>query len=286
MRVEGVDREEHLRQIHQGLRRGHREGHTPHLPSLSHTPCNAVHLAYASPHALIRFSAVYSLAFQMVVGDPATSQIGSLTSLAHRSKIEFYVDLARQEGGRILCGGRRPTLPAPFDQGAFYLPTIVADLPTTSRCSTEEIFGPVVTVHPFDTEEEALTIANGTRYGLAGSLFTQDVARVQRVTRRWETGMIWVNCWLHRDLRVPFGGVKESGLGSEGGRHSLEFWSNAKEHLLLHGRCSEEQLRGNRDTGLVHAYGRREAGIGEVKTAQKRGPTPNTLTATSANSTE
>ena len=183
-----------------------------------------------------RFVADFAAATEkMVVGDPATAQVGSLTSLAHREKIEYYVDLARKEGGRILCGGRRPELPAPFDAGAFYLPTIVADLPPSARCSQEEIFGPVVTVHAFDTEEEALAIANGTRYGLAGSLFTSDVARVQRLTRRWETGMIWVNTWLHRDLRVPFGGVKDSGLGSEGGRHSLDFWSNAKNICLYMG---------------------------------------------------
>ena len=169
------------------------------------------------------------------VGDPATAQIGSLTSQAHRDKIEYYVDVARKEGGTIRCGGRRPQLPPPFDAGAFYLPTVITDLPPTARCSVEEIFGPVVTVHPFSSEEEALSIANGVRYGLAGSLFTSDVARVQRVTRRWETGMIWVNTWLHRDLRVPFGGVKESGLGSEGGRHSLEFWSNAKNICLYMG---------------------------------------------------
>ena len=170
------------------------------------------------------------------VGDPATAQIGSLTSLAHREKIEYYVDLAQKEGGTIRCGGRRPTnLHPPFDAGAFYLPTVITGLPPTARCSVEEIFGPVVTVHPFSSEEEALSIANGVRYGLAGSLFTSDVARVQRVTRRWETGMVWVNTWLHRDLRVPFGGVKESGLGAEGGRHSLEFWSNAKNICFFMG---------------------------------------------------
>ena len=169
------------------------------------------------------------------MGDPATSQIGSLTSLAHREKVESYVALAQQEGGVIACGGRRPDLPAPFDRGAFYLPTVVTGLSPSSRTATEEIFGPVVTIHPFDSEEEALALANASNYGLAGSLFCGDVQRVQRVARRWETGMIWTNSWMHRDLRVPFGGVKESGLGVEGGRHSLDFWSNAKNICLYMG---------------------------------------------------
>ena len=169
----------------------------------------------------------------MTVGDPATARIGSLTSLAHREKIEKYVELARADGGRILCGGSRPKLPPPFDAGAFYSPTVITDLQHDHRCSVEEIFGPVVTVHSFKTEAEALSIANETPYGLAGSLWTNDLNRAHRVGRLWQTGMVWVNCWLHRDLRVPFGGVKESGMGSEGGRHSLEFYSSNK-NICIH----------------------------------------------------
>ena len=106
-------------------------------------------------------------------------------------------------------------------------PTVVSDLSHMSRTATEEIFGPVVTLHPFGTDEEAVEMANCTDYGLAGSVWTADSERGTRIAERIETGMVWVNTWLHRDLRVPFGGVKDSGVGREGGRWSLEFFSEA-----------------------------------------------------------
>ncbi len=162
------------------------------------------------------------------VGDPATSTIGSLTSLQHREKIEYYVALAKEEGGTILCGGERPQLPAPFSEGAFYLPTLIGGLPVDSRCSREEIFGPVVVVHCFDDEAEVVAWANNTRYGLAGSVWTQHLQRAHRVAQSIRTGMIWVNCWLKRDLRVPFGGIGDSGIGREGGSHSIDFYSELK----------------------------------------------------------
>eukprot|EP00455_Lapot_gusevi_P034966 TRINITY_DN3869_c0_g1_i12.p1 TRINITY_DN3869_c0_g1~~TRINITY_DN3869_c0_g1_i12.p1 ORF type:complete len:483 (+),score=155.01 TRINITY_DN3869_c0_g1_i12:64-1512(+) len=165
---------------------------------------------------------------RLSVGNPNTSFMGSLISQAHRSKIESYVEIARQEGGEILCGGDRPQLEAPYDAGAFYLPTIIAGLSPESRCSREEIFGPVLVVHPFETEADVIRLANNTRYGLAGSVWTQNLSRGHRVAQSIRTGMIWVNCWLKRDLRVPFGGVKESGVGREGGRHSIEFFSELK----------------------------------------------------------
>ncbi|HTL98777.1 MAG TPA: aldehyde dehydrogenase family protein, partial [Holophagaceae bacterium] len=136
--------------------------------------------------------------------------------------------LAVEEGGTIRCGGQRPNLPAPFDQGFFLEPTVITGLGAPCRTATEEIFGPVVTVHPFDTEAEAVQMANGTKYGLAASVWTSDLARAHRVAQALESGMVWVNTWLHRDLRVPFGGVKASGVGREGGRYSLEFFSEAK----------------------------------------------------------
>ncbi len=165
----------------------------------------------------------------MKVGDPSKpeTEMGSLISREHRHKVESYVALARQEGGTILCGGKRPELPSPFDQGAFLEPTVIGDLPHDSRTATEEIFGPVVTVHPFDSEDEAVKMANSVRYGLSASVWTRDLDRAHRMGRRLETGMVWVNTWLLRDLRVPFGGVKNSGVGREGGRWSMEFFSEA-----------------------------------------------------------
>jgi aminomuconate-semialdehyde/2-hydroxymuconate-6-semialdehyde dehydrogenase len=164
------------------------------------------------------------------VGDPSDERtdVGALISEQHRAKVEGYLELARNEGGRILCGGTRPKLAAPFDRGAFLDPAVIAELAPTCRTATEEIFGPVVTVHPFDTDAEALAIANGVRYGLSASVWTRDLSRAHRFSAQLDVGMVWVNTWLLRDLRVPFGGVKESGVGREGGRWSLEFFSQAQ----------------------------------------------------------
>jgi aminomuconate-semialdehyde/2-hydroxymuconate-6-semialdehyde dehydrogenase len=159
--------------------------------------------------------------------DPATRG-GALISAAHRDKVEGYLRLAEEEGGCILCGGKRPALPGALSGGYYLEPAIVAGLPATCRTATEEIFGPVVTVHPFDTEAEALRLANGVRYGLAANIWTRDLTRAHRVAQNLETGLVWINTWLLRDLRVPFGGVKDSGVGREGGRWSLEFFSEVK----------------------------------------------------------
>jgi aminomuconate-semialdehyde/2-hydroxymuconate-6-semialdehyde dehydrogenase len=163
-------------------------------------------------------------------GDPQdeATNFGALISQAHRDKIESYAELARAEGGQVLCGGQRPELGGDLAAGAFFEPTVVGGLEPDSRCATEEIFGPVVTLHSFETEAEALAIANGVRYGLASSVWTTDLSRAHRVAERIESGMVWVNTWLLRDLRVPFGGMKESGVGREGGRHSLEFFSESR----------------------------------------------------------
>jgi aminomuconate-semialdehyde/2-hydroxymuconate-6-semialdehyde dehydrogenase len=167
---------------------------------------------------------------QMQVGDPADGNVdmGSLVSSAHRDKVEAYIALARDEGGVITTGGSRPDLPSPFSDGAFLRPTVISGLSPDSRTSTEEIFGPVVTIHAFDTESEAIQMANGVRYGLAASVWTHDLGRAHRVASALETGMVWVNTWLKRDLRVPFGGVKASGVGREGGKYSLSFYTQDK----------------------------------------------------------
>ncbi|MEE3208211.1 MAG: aldehyde dehydrogenase [Candidatus Thermoplasmatota archaeon] len=169
----------------------------------------------------------------MSIGDPASCDLGALVSQEHRKKVESYVALAQEEGGTVLCGGERPTLEPPFDSGAFLEPAVIEGLAPDSRSATEEIFGPVVTLHPFENDDEALAIANNTEYGLAGSVWTRDLERGRRIAEGIDTGMVWVNCWLHRDLRVPFGGIKNSGVGREGGRYSLEFFSEPTNICLM-----------------------------------------------------
>ena len=171
----------------------------------------------------------------MKIGDPSdeNTKLGALISPQHLSKIEEYIEIAKEEGGTILTGGY-PDLSKEYENGNWISPTVIADLDVNSRCSTEEIFGPVVTIHKFTNEKEAIEIANNTRYGLAGSIWTNDIEKGNRVAESIHTGMIWINTWLHRDLRVPFGGVKDSGVGREGGRWSLSFFSEAMNICIKH----------------------------------------------------
>lgn len=171
----------------------------------------------------------------MKIGNPMLeeTQLGALISKDHLKKVESYVSLALEEGGEIVTGGI-PCLPKDLAGGNWMAPTVVTGLAADSRCSTEEIFGPFVTVHRFNSESEAVEIANNTRYGLAGSIWTSDLDRGRRVAENIQTGMVWVNTWLHRDLRVPFGGVKDSGVGREGGRWSLGFFSEPLNVCLKH----------------------------------------------------
>ena len=168
---------------------------------------------------------------QLRIGDPQdpSTEVGALISEAHLRKVEGYVALAKEEGGEILAGGKRPAeLPERVRGGYFLEPTVIAGLDCSRRCMQEEIFGPVVTVTPFDSPEEAIAYANSTRYGLSSSVWTRDLQKAHRVAAAIDTGTVWVNTWLLRDLRVPFGGMKESGVGREGGFDSLDFFTEAK----------------------------------------------------------
>ena len=153
--------------------------------------------------------------------------MGTVISPEHLLKIESYIDLAQKEGGVILTGGTRKMTgySGPDGIGAFLRPTVVNNLSHTSRCATEEIFGPMVTLHTFSAEQEALQMVNASEYGLAGSVWTSDIERGQRFSAQIDSGIVWINTWLHRDLRTPFGGVKNSGVGREGGQWSLDFFS-------------------------------------------------------------
>ncbi|HVA54260.1 MAG TPA: aldehyde dehydrogenase [Gammaproteobacteria bacterium] len=163
-------------------------------------------------------------------GDPLEERTeqGALISEPHLQKVLGYIALAQKEGGKILCGGRRTKLAGRCAKGWFMQPTVIEDLPPDCRTNQEEIFGPVVTLIPFDTEDQAVSYANGTPYGLATSLWSQNTSRCHRVAARLEAGLIWVNCWMLRDLRVPMGGVKQSGTGREGGWEAMRFFTEAR----------------------------------------------------------
>jgi aminomuconate-semialdehyde/2-hydroxymuconate-6-semialdehyde dehydrogenase len=159
--------------------------------------------------------------------DPATEQ-GSLVSRQHFEKVMGCLELARQEGGRVLCGGKRARVEGRCRDGWFVEPTVIEGLGPSCRTNQEEIFGPVATLQPFDEVDEAVQLANSTRYGLSASLWTRDLSRAHGVAARLQSGIVWVNCWMFRDLRTPFGGVKESGVGREGGFDALRFFSEPK----------------------------------------------------------
>ncbi len=164
------------------------------------------------------------------LGDPLeeSTEQGAVISEAHLQKVLGYIELAKKEGGKILCGGRRARLDGRCSGGWFMEPAVIENLPYDCRTNQEEIFGPVVTLIPFDTEDEAVAWANGTPYGLAASLWSRDVSRCHRLAAQLEAGLIWVNCWMLRDLRVPMGGVKQSGTGREGGWEAMRFFTEAR----------------------------------------------------------
>lgn len=164
------------------------------------------------------------------LGDPLAdgTQQGALVSEQHMNKVLQAISLAKEEGGTILTGGERVHLDGRCANGWFVQPTLIEGLHAGCRTNQEEIFGPVATIIPFDTEQEALAIANSTEYGLAATVWTTNLQRAHRVAEKLHSGIVWVNCWLVRDLRTPFGGVKNSGVGREGGLHALDFFTEPK----------------------------------------------------------
>lgn len=171
-----------------------------------------------------------SRALEMNIGDPLleSTNLGAIASEPHMNKILSYIDLAKEEGGTILCGGNRVKLEGRCSGGYFVEPTVIEGLSHDCRTNQEEIFGPVVSLQPFDTEDEVLRYANSVRYGLSATVWTENLSRAHRVSAALEAGIVWVNCWLLRDLRTPFGGVKDSGMGREGGFEALKFFTEEK----------------------------------------------------------
>lgn len=167
---------------------------------------------------------------ELVVGDPLEekTRVGALVSEAHMQKVLSYIELAKEEGGKIVTGGKQVKLNGRCAGGYFVEPTVITGLNEQCRTNQEEIFGPLVTIMPFDTEDEVIAYANSTTYGLSATLWTENLTRAHRMAARLKSGIIWINCWLFRDLRTPFGGMKQSGVGREGGWEALRFFTEAK----------------------------------------------------------
>ncbi len=164
------------------------------------------------------------------IGDPLeeATQHGATVSEAHMNKVLSYIELAKEEGGTVLTGGERLQMPGRLENGYFIAPTVIEGLPLHCRTNQEEIFGPVCTIAPFDSDDEAVELANGTEYGLATSVWSNDVKRCHKLAKQLHFGIVWINTWLMRDLRTPFGGMKASGVGREGGEEALRFFTEPK----------------------------------------------------------
>ena len=190
--------------------------------------CLAPERVYVERPIFERFvAALKQKAEAYVMGWPSESKtnMGPLISKLHREKVLSYYELARKEGATVVTGGGIPKFGDARDNGSYVQPTLWTGLPETARTVREEIFGPCAHIAPFDKEEEAIAMANDTRYGLASTVWTTNLSRGHRVAQAMEVGISWVNCWFLRDLRTPFGGAKLSGIGREGGLHSLNFYS-------------------------------------------------------------
>lgn len=178
-----------------------------------------------------RFKAAYiEEVKRLKVGDPllADTKVGAIASKLHFDKIMSYIDLAKTEGGKIVTGGNSVKVEGRCEEGYFIEPTVIEGLTETCRTNQEEIFGPVVSLQSFESEEEVIALANSTNYGLACILFTENLTRAHRVAGLVKSGIVWINCWLLRDLRTPFGGMKQSGVGREGGWEALRFFTEPK----------------------------------------------------------
>jgi aminomuconate-semialdehyde/2-hydroxymuconate-6-semialdehyde dehydrogenase len=162
----------------------------------------------------------------------ADTKIGPLVSKIHQKKVLSYYQKAKDEGANIVFGGGIPDMPDDLKDGCWIQPTIWTGLPETASVVTEEVFGPCCHIQPFDTEEEVLTMVNANRYGLATSIHTQDIGRAMRLASSIEVGLCWINSWFLRDLRTSFGGSKQSGIGREGGLHSLEFYTELRNVMV------------------------------------------------------
>lgn len=173
---------------------------------------------------------------KLTVGDPLEPKTrqGAIVAKVHYDKVLSYIELAKEEGGNVVCGGKGVIVEGRCEQGWFIEPTVIEGLSASCRTNQEEIFGPVVTLIPFDSEEEVIAMANSTKYGLASVIWTENVRKAHRVAAQMESGIVWVNCWLNRDLRTPFGGVKQSGVGREGGNEALRFFTEAKNVCIAY----------------------------------------------------
>ncbi len=174
---------------------------------------------------------------RLKIGDPleAETDVGAIVSRPHFDKIMSYINLAKKEGGTILTGGKQVNLDGRCADGWFIGPTVIEGLPHDCRTNQEEIFGPVATIMPFDTEAEVVSYANSVRYGLSATVWTENLSRAHRVAAALDSGVIWINCWLLRDLRTPFGGMKDSGIGREGGFEALRFFTEEKNVCIKFG---------------------------------------------------